>query len=910
MLTAVVVAILYGCKADSQEISYNQHIRPILNENCLACHGGIKQLGDFSLLFEEDVYQPTESGKPPIVPGNRHKSELYQRIIDHDPDYRMPQDAEALSPEQIELIGQWIDQGAKWETHWAFEAPEPPEIPAVTSDWTQNNIDAFILDKLQKAELTPQDVAKKEVLVRRLSLDLTGLPPDPQQVESFLGDHSPDAYEKLVDQMLESPHYGEKWAALWLDLARYADSKGYEKDSPREIWRYRDWVIQAFNEDMPFDQFTIQQIAGDLLADPTPQQLIATAFNRNTMTNTEGGTEDEEFRVAAVIDRVNTTFEVWQSLTMACVQCHDHPYDPLRQKEYYQSYAFFNGSQDSDLNLDLPLYEHYSDSDQKEIAQLLEKIDQLEMLDPSDQQALFQQRIKHAIFPTLIPEYVDEFENVIVYSDGLLSNWSTNVNTQKDKDYYFQFSDIDVTDLSGFTMEFSTGGEDVQIRVFLNSIKDPPYLTFDLPATGGLRGSEWQGKNTMWTRTWPVETPVTGTHDLIFQMVNTTGNAPDGIAMIKKIRLEYDHNKYLDPELSKLQEQLMQIRSKADKTPVMKERKSFIRTTNVLERGNYLVPGDTVTAGLPASLPEFNDKYSKDRLGLAEWMVSDGNPLTSRVLVNRLWEQLFGIGLVETTEDFGTQGTPPSHPELLDYLARQAIDVHDWSIKSILKEMVMSASYQQSSKVTPEKLEKDPYNRLLSRGPRFRLSAEQIRDQAMAVSGLLDTTIGGKSVMPPQPDGIWNVVYSNHKWETKPDDKFRRGIYTFWRRTTPYPSMISFDSPSREFCVSRRIRTNTPLQALITLNDPVYLEASVAFANRMMESDTQNIENAIKAGYRIALSQDPDIETLDILMDLYHNANTEIKGEMVSTGYQEIRMDALAVVANAIINLDEFVTKE
>jgi hypothetical protein len=323
------------------------------------------------------------------------------------------------------------------------------------------------------------------------------------------------------------------------------------------------------------------------------------------------------------------------------------------------------------------------------------------------------------------------------------------------------------------------------------------------------------------------------------------------------------------------------------------------------------VLGEEVQMGVPSSLPEFSDDLTPDRLGLARWMVSDQNPLTSRVLVNRLWEQLFGIGIVETVEDFGTQGTPPSHPELLDYLARQAVDVHDWRVKNILKEIVMSATYRQSSKLTAKKLEKDPYNRLLSRGSRFRLSAEQIRDQSLAVSDLLDRKVGGKSVMPPQPDGIWNVVYSNHKWETKPEDKYRRGLYTFWRRTTPYPSMISFDSPSREFCVSRRIRTNTPLQALITLNDPVYLETSIAFAERMGEAAPDDPDQAIRAGYKMALCKEPDAETVEILMDLYHNANTELKAELVSSGeYQSDQMDAMAVVANAIMNLDEFVTKE
>lgn len=911
IILGLIGATMLSCQYQEPKLSYNQDIRPILNENCLACHGGIRQLGNFSLLFEEDVYQPTESGRPPIVPGNRNKSEIYQRITHHDPEYRMPQDAGPLTQEQIEKIGKWIDQGAQWETHWAFVAPEMPEYPENTLDWGENNIDAFVLEKLEKEGLKPQQEASRETLIRRLSLDLLGLPPTPEEVDLFLNDKSPDAYENLVDRLLSSLHYGERWASLWLDLSRYADSKGYEKDTPRTIWRFRDWVINAFNQDMPFDQFTMEQLAGDLLKNPDKEQLTATAFNRNSMTNTEGGTEDEEFRIAAVVDRLNTTFEVWQSLTMACVQCHDHPYDPIRQKEYYQAFAFFNQSQDSDLDMDFPLLERYTEEEELEILALVNEISELKSEPLSQKNYLIQDRIKQALFPTLLPTQVDDYHNVILYANDELSNWSKNVNTQKDKDYYFQYSDIDFTGLSGISLEFSTGGEDVELQAIADSLHSEPILTVALPYTGGVRGAEGEGKPTMKTESWDLDHQLSGSHHLIFRLVNTTGEAPDGIVAIKNVRLEYEDEKLQQPELKELQKQLIKLREQADYTPVMKDRQAFHRTTRILERGNYLVPGEAVIIGLPSSLPEFSEKLPRNRLGLATWMVSEQNPLTGRVLVNRLWERLFGTGIVETTEDFGTQGAAPSHPKLLDYLAVQAADAHQWSIKAILKEIVMSATYRQSSKFTPDRLEKDPYNRLLSRGPRFRLSAEQIRDQVLAVSGLLDRKVGGKSVMPSQPEGIWNVVYSNHKWETTAEDKYRRGLYTFWRRTTPYPSMVSFDSPSREFCVSRRIRTNTPLQALVTLNDPVYLEASSALARRMIKSAHENPEQAIQDGYRIALCNEPDKETIEILSDLYHNANTELKGELVSTGkYQEEKLDAMMVVANAIMNLDEFVTKE
>jgi len=903
---------LISCQMDNQEVSYNKDIRPILNENCLACHGGIRQLGEFSLLFEEDVYQPTESGKPPIIPGSRNKSELFKRITNHDPEYRMPQEADPLTKEQIELIGKWIDQGAKWEAHWAFVPPEKPEIPPVNSEWIKNDLDAFILEKLDEVGLSPQPEAGRETLIRRLSLDLIGLPPTNEEVDRFSNDQSPEAYETLVDRLMQSPHYGEKWAALWLDLARYADSQGYEKDPPRSIWRYRDWVIEAFNQDMPFDQFTVEQLAGDLLEDPTPSQLTATAFNRNSMTNTEGGTEDEEFRTVAVIDRVNTTFEVWQSLTIGCVQCHDHPYDPIRQEEFYQAYAFFNTTLDSDLAWDFPLYQQYSKEDTEKVGDMIAAISQLKHRPVPDSKKLTSEQIEDALFPTLLPEFMDDFHNVILYPDGLLSNWSNNVNTHKEKDFYFEYKEVEVTGLEGIELEFSSGGEDVKLVVTLDSVGGHQLLEVQLPFSGNVRGAEYTARNNFIKKSWQMTSLVKGKRNVVFQMISTSEELPEGIAMIKEINLQYGDVPVENvKEIQRLKQELIALRQKADKTPIMKEKPDFIRTTHLFERGNWMTPGEEVQIGVPSSLPEFSDEFPSNRLGLAQWMVNDQNPLTGRVLVNRLWEQLFGIGIVETAEDFGTQGAPPSHPELLDYLARQAADVHQWQVKSILKEMVMSATYRQSSKLTLEKLEKDPYNRLLSRGSRFRLSAEQIRDQSLAVSGLLEPKVGGKSVMPPQPDGIWNVVYSNHKWETKPEDKYRRGLYTFWRRTTPYPSMVSFDSPSREFCVSRRIRTNTPLQALITLNDPVYLETSIALAERMVEIAPGSAEEAIKAGYKLALCKEPDTEAVDILMDLYHSANIEMKGELVSSGeYQENEMNAMAVVANAIMNLDEFVNKE
>jgi len=895
-----LAGFMLSCGGDTSRISFNEHVRPILNKNCLVCHGGIKKLGEFSLLFEEDVFAPTKSGKSPIVPGSHSKSELYQRIASNDPEMRMPQDAEPLSKEEIDIIAEWIDQGAEWENHWAFVAPKSPEIPPAFSDWVKNNIDHFILTELDKAGLEPQTEAQKSILIRRLSLDLTGLPPEPDEVRDFVNDTSPQSYEKLVDHLLQSPHYGEKWAALWLDLARYADSKGYEADHARNIWRYRDWVIDAFNDDMPFDQFTIEQLAGDLLDNPTSDQLIATAFHRNSMTNTEGGTKDEEFRVVSIVDRVNTTFEAWQSLTIGCVQCHDHPYDPIRQKEFYQTFAFFNTTQDNDLGSEYPYLEIYREEDEKKIREVVGWIREIKKQPKLEVDEISTEHVRDALFPKLIPEYVDDFKSIILA--GTIHNGSNNANTQKDKDYYFMYSDIDLAKLKGVKLNFSTDGADVRLEIFLDSLEGEKILAEDLPFTRELKNDKG-----FITQSWEVDVPDHAVHDLIFQLINVTGELPDGIISIKEITLDYDIETFQSPKLLSLQEQLKELRRNADFTPIMKEEKVFIRKTHILERGNWMIKGDEVALGVPSFLPEMSSDLSRDRLGLAKWMVNSENPLTARVLVNRLWEQLFGTGIVETSEDFGTQGDKPSHPEMLDYLAREAMDNHNWSVKRILKEMVMSAAYRQSSHLSAEKLEKDPYNRLLSRGPRFRLSAEQIRDQALAVGGLLDKNIGGKSVMPSQPDGVWQVIYSNLKWETTEAEKYRRGLYTFWRRTTPYPSMVSFDSPSREFCVSRRIRTNTPLQALVMLNDPVYIEAAQGLAGRMSRFAPHDTDQAIRIGYEIALCRQPDDETVRILTDLYESAKEEI---VAVSNQTEMKINPLVVVASAIMNLDEFVTKE
>lgn len=712
-------------------VSYNEHIRPIINNRCISCHGGVRKKAGLSFLFPEDPFVALEDGKPAIIRGLADSSKIMQRLLHHDPEERMPQKSDALTGYEIALIKKWIDQGAKWETHWAFLPVEEQSTPAKSS--ANHPIDQFIRTELDHQGLQPNPAAEKSDLIRRLYLDLIGLPPTLETVDSF--ENNLITYESLVERLLASPGYGEKWTGMWLDLARYADTRGYEKDAHRDMWKYRDWVIRAFNQDLPFDQFTIKQLAGDLLVNPSPSDLIATAFHRNTMNNDEGGTDNEEFRVAAVLDRVNTTYEVWQGLTMGCVQCHSHPYDPIKHDEYYQSFAILNNTADADRDDQAPTLRVYQPMDEAK-------------------------------------------------ADSLIQ-----------------------------------------------------YITSLKP-----------GKNQN---------------------------------LIKKT----------ESELNELPIAALPIMSElpADQK----------RTTRVFERGNFMLHGEIVKPTLPGILNNQVKPDSVSRLAFAQWLVSPSNPLSSRVTVNRFWAQLFDKGLVSTLEDFGSQGNRPSHPALLDHLAWKFSHEFQWSVKSLIKYMVTSETYRQSSKVTGKKLKKDPSNIWLARAPRSRLSAEAIRDQALAVSGLLSDKMYGPSVMPYQPDGIWKTVYSNAQWVTdKGEDGHRRALYTYIRRTSPYPSFITFDSPSREYCVSRRITTNTPLQALVTLNDPVYIEAARLLAD-FMESQPGTLEIKISRGYKKALISDIPPSTLETLTKLYHEAANEPASEF----------SPLMVIANALFNLDQFITK-
>ncbi len=895
-----LVILLVSCGPD--KIDFSAEVKPILNKRCITCHGGVKKNGGFSVLFRYEAIDTTESGKPSIVPGHPELSEVVRRINSNDPEVRMPYKEDPLTKKEIEILTRWIEQGAEWGEHWAYQSPRPVDVPennmrlsSVGSidgeEWAKNEIDYFILEKLENEQLEPSAEADKATLIRRVYLDLIGLPPTPEQARSFIDSSDQDAYEKVVDELLASPHYGEKWASWWLDLARYADTKGYEKDGNRNIWRYRDWVIKAFNDDKPFDQFTIEQLAGDLLPNTTDDLLIATAFHRNTMLNEEGGTDNEEFRTSAVIDRVNTTYEVWQGITMGCVQCHSHPYDPFRHDEYYKSLAFFNNTSDEDYDGDHPMLRTYKEEDEKKLQEIKAWVRQ-----HADQK---KEAEVTRFLKTLEPKYYGHDFDQLANGDFLGWLIMRDHGSARLKQVL-----LDGKTEVVFSSWIGDDGGSLEIR------RDDPH---------GEVIARIKLEKTKKVTTFSASiAPTSGTHDLYFYFTNPRIKPDMNVCAIEWLAFQGGLPNSTAPGLASIRNSYLSLlNADVETTPVIIENPaSRMRETHIFERGSWLSPGEVVTPEVPDVLNDMPDDFPHNRLGFAQWLMSNENPLTSRVIVNRMWDQLFGTGIVETLEDFGTQGSLPSHPQLLDWLALRFMNDHHWSMKKILKDMVMSATYRQDSRIAPEVLEKDPSNRLHSRGARFRLSAEQIRDQALLVSGLLSSKMYGPSVMPYQPPKIWQSVYSGYKWtKSNGEDQYRRGVYTFIKRTSTYPSMMMFDGGSREICMSRRIRTNTPLQALVTLNDSVYVEASRYFARRMTDSETSTAER-IKAGYEMLTFKDISNEKFDILSKLYSDAvadfdnDAEACKKFIGSTEPDAELAGMTVVAMALLNLDEVINKE
>lgn len=899
---ATGAGIMLAACHSGKKVDFSSEVKPILNKHCISCHGGVKQNGGFSVLFREEALGVTKSGKPAIIPGHPEKSEFIRRLTCRDPKERMPQKGEPLTGAEVDILTRWVKQGAEWGEHWAYVSPKKIPVPDIAVA-NGNDIDHFIQAKLKEEGLQPSPEADKMTLLRRVSLDLTGLPPSPEMARQFAQSNDPQAYEKIVDTLLKSPHYGERWAAMWLDLARYSDTKGYERDDSRRIWRYRDWVIDAFNSDMPYDSFTIDQLAGDLLPHPTNSQLIATAFNRNTMTNDEGGTQDEEFRTSAVMDRVSTTMDVFQGVTIACVQCHSHPYDPFHFEDYYKLLAFLNNTRDEDTHMEHPKLRLYDSVSTAEVRQVSDWVTQYGT--PAQLQNV--QEFLKVLEPKVHAHNADHYINGALLDTkymGVRNNGSCRLPNQK---------------LDGKTqlfMNYWTGSKGGSVEFRLDSLNGRTIITQQLAPTSGRKAISM-----------PLP-PLTGTHDLYLIFRNATISPADAVCMVEWFALREDLPGKGKPGYDKISTEMMTlINENPDDVPVMIENPpEMARTTNIFERGNWMVKGKAVTPDVPHSLNPFPTNAPRNRLGLAMWMTDTKNPLTARVMVNRCWEQLFGTGIVETLEDFGTQGFLPSHPKLLDFLAYKFMHDYNWRLKPLLREIVLSAAYKQTSKSTPALQEKDPANRLLARGPHFRLTAEEIRDQALTVSGLLNPKLHGPSIMPYQPDNIWQSVWNGAQWKKAEDgNQYRRALYVFQKRTSPYPSMLSFDGSSREVCTQRRIRTNTPLQALVTLNDPVYVETAVALARHMQQQGGKDIAACIRWGYETAMYKPLPDNKLTVLQQLYNDALQEYRkkpgnADTLLVAYRDMpeaagkqkdktELAALTVVANAIMNLDEFLTK-
>lgn len=881
-------------------MDYSLEVKPILNKHCITCHGGVKQSGGFSVLFRDEALGNTKSGHPAIIPGDPERSEFIRRLHSKDPKERMPYKSAPLSKEEIAILTRWVEEGAEWGEHWAYVSPKPPVLPAklqtagTGSKENSSGIDYYIGQKLEEENLEAAPEADKITLLRRASLDITGLPPTDKMLQSFLADKSDNAYEKVVDSLLASPHYGERWAAMWLDLARYADTKGYERDVTRPgFWRYRDWVIDAFNNDMPYSTFTIEQLAGDLLPAPTDAQLIATAFHRNTMSNDEGGTQDEEFRTAAIIDRVNTTMEVWQGTTIACVQCHAHPYDPFHFEDYYKLMAFLNNTRDEDTQGEHPKLRLYDSVSRKQVDTVAMWIRNHGNTTAEKETRDFLRTLEPKIHAHDCDEYIN---------GELADTKFTSIRHGGS----CRLKKVPLNRRTVLLMHYWTGQEGGSLEIKLDSLKGKTIVQQTVP----------KGRRTMAIPIPAIE----GSRNLYFIFRNSNLQPLQAVATIEWFALRDDLPGKGEPGYQPIEKTFMQlVNASPESVPVMVENpQEMFRQTYTFERGNWMVKGEAVQPDVPASLNPFPANAPRNRLGLARWLVDEKNPLTARVMVNRLWEQLFGIGLVETLEDFGTQGFLPSYPELLDYLAYRFMHDHQWSTKALIKEMVMSAAYRRDSRSSPELQEKDPANRYLARGPRFRLTAEQVRDQALAVSGLLSTKMHGPSVMPFQPDNIWQSVWSGEYWKTSENgDQYRRAVYTFLKRTSPYPSAITFDGSSREVCLQRRIRTNTPLQALVTLNDPVYVEAARHLAINMQKIGGADQQACIRAGYKAAMYKDIVPGKLNVLAKLYTQSLEKFRKDPEATAAflqqeQQPGMEqlaALTVVANAIMNLDEFLSK-
>ncbi|WP_300597697.1 DUF1553 domain-containing protein [Niabella sp.] len=901
MLLVLAVLIITGIAAcftsRSKKVDFSADVKPILNKKCITCHGGVKAKGGFSVLFREEALAKTESGKPAIIPGDPDNSEMIRRLTLKDPEERMPYKHEPLSKDEISILRRWVKQGAQWGDHWAYLPVKQTAVPDETNSWVRNDVDRFIYEQLDARDLKPAAQADPQTLLRRVSLDLIGMYPSAAIADQYLKNSDDKGYERLVDALLASPHFGEKWTSMWLDLARYADTKGYESDGGRNIWRYRDWLIDAFNADKPYNVFLTEQIAGDLFPGATDAQYIATAFSRNTMTNDEGGTDNEEFRVAAVMDRVNTTWESLMGTTFSCVQCHSHPYDPFRHDEYYKFMAYFNNTRDNDIPGEYPVLREYNDSLKNELTQLTRWIKDNGTEEQSERVRHFLKTLQPAFYATI----ADSLKN------ALPTNKNGPLNMRNQSHARLKHIQLDGMGQIVFMFRSNKPGGSIVFR------KDHP--------AGEILGTYVVQPEDRWHYGVANTIASTGVHDVYVTYQNPTERGDDIMATFDWFGFLPELPEKGTPDFEAHKKTYWNLlNASVTTTPVMVENPVWMqRQTHVFERGNRLTLGKEVEPAVPQSLKfAMPANAPKNRMGLALWLTDKRNPLVSRTMVNRLWEQLFGTGIVETLEDMGTQGMLPTHKELLDHLSWRFMNDYKWSIKKLLKEMVMSATYRQDSRLTPELKEKDPANKFYARGPRVRLSAEQLRDQNLCISGLMSSKMYGPGVMPWQPDGIWLSPYNGARWlNSAGDDQYRRAVYTYWKRTAPYPSMISFDGVQRVLCTARRIKTNTPLQALTTLNDSAYIDMARHLAYRMEQEGGRDVVAQIQKGYNLILYKPIKEDKLKVFETLYQQALKEFRSDTGKTmamvgGQQEKAVPAtaaLVVVANALLNLDEVVVK-
>ncbi len=995
-------------------VEFNRDVRPIFSDKCYVCHGpdAAAKHVPFRLDSEPAAKADLGGGHHAIVEGNPDSSPLVQRTSASKPAMRMPPVASGLtlSPSEIATLREWVAEGAKWQKHWSFIPPVRPEVPP-----GQNAIDYFVRQKLEKAGLTPSPEAKRETLIRRVSLDLTGLPPTPREIDAFLKDRSPNAYEKVVDRLLASPRYGERMAFRWLDAARYADTNGYQFDGERVMWRWRDWVIDAFNRNLPFDQFARDQIAGDMLPDATLEQKMATGFNRNHRANTEDGIIPEEYAVEYVVDRVETTSAVFLGVTMGCARCHNHKYDPFTQKEFYQMFAYFNNVPEQGRAMKYgnsePLIPAPTKPQQVELAALDQKIraseDSLRKQEASI--ARDEQRWEKDLTAPLSWAPSRDLDAAVSYGrNSLASVFDGKLYVNRGAVARFDIEDPftlsawiysdEIPDGSvmsrmadnpkgkGFGVHmdqgkvhvnFTSTWADDAIRVETERVLEPKTWHHIAVTYSGSRMAEGvhvyvdghREKTRVLLDTlyrpfrnagkafnepfrigtgWGPERRFRGQIDevrvysrvlddrdlavlALGESVNEIARKPDSErSAAEKFEVRSAYLAEAAPaEIRKLSEHLDALLDERAKlvasfpTVMVMAEASPPKSTFLLVRGAYDHPGEKVTPGVPAVLPALPANAPNNRLGFAEWVIDPKNPLLARVTVNRFWQMYFGTGIVKTVEDFGSQGEWPSNPELLDWLTTEFVRT-GWDVKALQKTIVMSATYRQSSEAAPDLLQRDPENRLLARGPRFRLPAEMIRDQALSIAGLLVEKIGGPSVKPYQPEGLWKEISMQDMdyVQGHGDDLYRRSLYTFWKRTIAPPEMINFDSANREACVVRETRTNTPLQALNLMNDVTYVEAARLTGQRMMKEGGAKDEDRLRFGFRLVTGHWPskaqeDVLAADLRFHRDYFSDAQKVDEYLSQGESrpDAKLDrrelaAYASVASLLLNLDEAMTKE